>query len=334
MSQSPSAALRARLKTLPRLDLASLPTPLQKLSRLSRHIDGPDVYVKREDLTGMALGGNKIREFEFQIAQAVERGCDVLVHSAGSQSNQSRVTAAVAAKLGLKAVIIGRQDGHQEHQGNLLLTHLFGAEVHLPEMGRQEAAVAEKMEALRSAGHTPFHTSTDARAYRAIAYVEGALELAEQMAAESIKADALYLCSGAYTHVGLVVAFKALGIDLRIVGVSPTPRDNAHAAQGHAELACECAQILGLSLDFSPEDFESYAEFVGPEYGALTQQSRSAIQLLARTEGLLLDPSYTGKAMAGLLTHVEAGWWHKGQTLIFVHTGGTPALFAYADVLL
>ena len=160
------------------------------------------------------------------------------------------------------------------------------------------------------------------------------MELAEQMAAESIKADALYLCSGAYTHVGLVVAFKALGIDLRIVGVSPTPRDNAHAAQGHAELACECAQILGLSLDFSPEDFESYAEFVGPEYGALTQQSRSAIQLLARTEGLLLDPSYTGKAMAGLLTHVEAGWWHKGQTLIFVHTGGTPALFAYADALL
>ncbi|MEE2726511.1 MAG: pyridoxal-phosphate dependent enzyme, partial [Candidatus Latescibacterota bacterium] len=186
MSQSPSAALRARLKTLPRLDLASLPTPLQKLSRLSRHIDGPNVYVKREDLTGMALGGNKIREFEFQIAQAVERGCDVLVHSAGSQSNQSRVTAAVAAKLGLKAVIVGRQDGHQEHQGNLLLTHLFGAEVHLSEMGQQEAAVAEKMEALRSAGHTPFHTSTDARVYRAIAYVEGALELAEQMAAESI----------------------------------------------------------------------------------------------------------------------------------------------------
>ena len=160
------------------------------------------------------------------------------------------------------------------------------------------------------------------------------MELAEQMEAESIRADALYLCSGAYTHVGLVVAFKALGIDLRIVGISPTPRDNTHAAQEHAELARECAQILGLSLNFSPEDFESYAEFVGPEYGALTEQSRNAIQLLARTEGLLLDPSYTGKAMAGLLTHVEAGWWHKEQALIFVHTGGTPALFAYADALL
>lgn len=334
MLESPYEMLRGHMKTLPRLHLASLPTPLQKLSRLSEAIEGPDLYVKREDLTGMALGGNKIREFEFQIAQAVERGCDVLVHSAGSQSNQSRVTAAVAAKLGLKAVIIGRQDGHQQRQGNLLLTHLFGAEVHLPEMDQQEAAVAEKMDALRSAGHTPFHTSTDARAFRAIAYVEGAIELAEQMEAQAVRADALYLCSGAYTHVGLVVAFKALGIDLPIVGVSPTPRDDALAAQAHAELARECAQILGLSLDFTPEDFESYAEFVGPEYGVLTEQSRDAIQLLARTEGLLLDPSYTGKAMAGLLTHIEAGRWHEGQALIFVHTGGTPALFAYADALL
>ena len=129
--------LRARLALLPRLHLASLPTPLQKLGRLSETVGGPDIYVKREDLTGMAMGGNKIREFEYQIAQAVERGCDVLVHSAGAQSNQSRVTAAVAAKLGIKAVVVGRRDAHAQRQGNLLLTHLFGAEVHLPEVGAQ-----------------------------------------------------------------------------------------------------------------------------------------------------------------------------------------------------
>lgn len=334
MSTYASETLHARLALLPRLHLAALPTPLQKLGRLSEAVGGPDIYVKREDLTGMAMGGNKIREFEYQIAQAVERGCDVLVHSAGAQSNQSRVTAAVAAKLGIKAVIVGRRDAHAQRQGNLLLTHLFGAEVHLPEVGAQGAAVAEKIEALRAAGHRPFHTSTDARAYRAIAYIEGGLELAEQLQGHGLQPDALYLCSGAYTHVGLAVAFKALGLAVRIVGISPSPRDDDRAAHAHAELARECAQIMELELDFTPGDFESYAEFVGPDYGVLTAASRDAIERVARTEGLLLDPSYTGKAMAGLLTHVQAGWWHRGQTLIFVHTGGTPALFAYADELL
>jgi 1-aminocyclopropane-1-carboxylate deaminase/D-cysteine desulfhydrase-like pyridoxal-dependent ACC family enzyme len=328
-----SDTLRERLNALPRLSLATLPTPLQTLDNLSAFLEGPDLYIKREDLTGMAMGGNKIREFEYQIAQAVERGCDVLVHSAGAQSNQSRVTAAVAAKLGLKAVIIGRRDAHAQRQGNLLLTHLFGAEVHLSEIETQAEAVAAKMEQLRAAGHRPFHTSTDARAYRAIAYVDGALELLAQMEAQNLKPDALYLCSGAYTHVGLVLAFKALDINLRVVGISPSPRDDAQAAAGHVELAQECAQILDLPLHFAPEDFESYASFVGADYGVVTEGSREAIHLLARREGLLLDPSYTGKAMSGLLAHIRAGWWQKGQTLIFVHTGGTPALFAYADEL-
>lgn len=327
------SALRERLNTLPRLSLATLPTPLQNLDRFSDFIEGPSLYMKREDLTGMAMGGNKIREFEYQIAQAVERGCDVLVHSAGAQSNQSRVTAAVAAKLGLQAIIVGRRDAHAQRQGNLLLTQLFGAEVYLPAIEDQAKAVAAKMDALRAAGHKPFHTSTDARAYRAIAYVDGALELLEQIEAQNLRPDALYLCSGAYTHVGLVLAFKALGIALRVVGISPSPRDDSAAAASHVALAQECAQILDLDLDFAPQDFESYAAFVGADYGVVTEGSREAIHLLARREGLLLDPSYTGKAMAGLLAHVRAGWWQKGQTLIFVHTGGTPALFAYADEL-
>jgi 1-aminocyclopropane-1-carboxylate deaminase/D-cysteine desulfhydrase-like pyridoxal-dependent ACC family enzyme len=325
--------LRNRLNSLPRLSLAALPTPLQPLEKLSALLGGPSLYIKREDLTGMAMGGNKIREFEYQIAQAVEAGCDVLVHSAGAQSNQSCMTAAVAAKLGLQAVIIGRKDAHAQRQGNLLLTELFGAEVFLPAPEQQNEMVAAKMAELRAAGHKPFHTSTDARVYRAIAYVDGALELLEQIEAGGLIPDALYLCSGAYTHVGLVVAFKALGIELRVVGISPAPRDDAQAAAGHVELAQECAQLLQLQLDFSAEDFESYAAFVGADYGVVTEGSREAIQLLAREEGLLLDPSYTGKAMSGLLAHVRAGWWRAGQTIIFMHTGGTPALFAYADEL-
>ena len=325
--------LRELLDGLPRLQLAALPTPMEKLERLSAHVGGPDFWVKREDLTGVAMGGNKIREFEYQIAQAVERGCDVLLHAAAAQSNQSRQTAAVAAKLGLKAVMVGRRDAHATDQGNLLLTRLFGAEVHLPEVEEQSAAVVAKIEELARAGHKPFNTSSDARVFRAVAYVDGALELVAQCADAGIEPDAIYLCSGAYTHVGLVVALRALGIDWRVVGISPSPRDDVAAAEGHADLAAECAGVLGLELALAAGDFESYAGFVGPDYGVVTDESRAALELLAQQEGLLLDPSYTSKAMAGMLTHVRDGWWQQGQTLVFLHTGGTPALFAYAEDL-
>ena len=224
--------LKERLAALPRLQLASLPTPLEELKRLSAHLAGPQIWVKRDDLTGLAFGGNKIREFEYQIAQAVEQGCDVLVHSAAAQSNQSRQTAAVAAKLGLSAVVVGRDDAHAQTQGNLLLTHLFGAEVDLPAPEEQAQAVAAKMAALTAAGHRPFHTSSDARIFRSIAYVDGALELLAQCEEQGVAPAAIYLCSGAHTHVGLVVAFKALGIDMRVVGISPSPRDDQRGRRG------------------------------------------------------------------------------------------------------
>ena len=328
-----AAQLRQRLAALPRLRLAALPTPLQDLPRLSDFLRGPRLLVKREDLTGLAFGGNKIREFEYQIAQATETGCDVLVHSAAAQSNQSRQTAAVAAKLGMKSVMIGRADAHAHPQGNLLLSHLFGAEVHLLPPAEQSSRVAARMEELRAAGHKPFHTSTDSAIYRSIGYVDGFVELWDQLQERDICPDALYLCSGAYTHVGLVVAARALGIEQRIVGISPSRRDDQDAARRQADVAAEAAEILGLDLRFGPEEFESYAEFVGPDYGVITDGSREAIQLLARQEGLLLDPSYTGKAMAGLIAHIRRGWWGPDHTVVFVHTGGTPALFAYSEEL-
>ena len=324
--------IRQRLAALPRLRLAALPTPLEALERLSAHM-GPRILTKREDLTGLAFGGNKIREFEYQIAQAVERDCDVLVHSAAAQSNQSRQTAAVAAKLGLKAVVVGCADAHAQPQGNLLLSHLFGAEVHLPPPAEQAQAVAAKMEELRVQGHRPFHTSSDDAIYRSIAYVDGFLELWDQFQERDIHPDAVYLCSGAHTHVGLVVGARALGVDLRIIGISPSPRNDAETARNLTRIAGENAGVLGLELDFTPEDFESYAAFAGPAYGVVTDGSQEAMQLLARQEGLVLDPSYTSKTMHGLLTHIRQGWWNDDHTIVFMHTGGTPALFAYSEEL-
>lgn len=333
--KTPIAApdLRRLLDGLPRLDLAVLPTPLQELPRLSKALGGPRLLVKREDLTGMAMGGNKIREFEYQIAQAVEGGYDVLLHGAAAQSNQSRQTAAVAARLGLKAIAVGRADAHAHTQGNLLLTRLFGAEVELPPPADQNKAIRDRIEALRRSGHTPFNTSSDAAVYRGIGYVDGYLELAAQLEKMDVEPDAIYLCSGAHTHVGLVTAARALGHKSRVVGISPSPRDDAQTAADHLDLAHRQAEILGLELDFSPDDFESYAEFAGPAYGVLTDASREAIHLAARQEGLLLDPCYTGKAMAGLIAHIRAGRWDARHTLVFVHTGGTPALFAYSEEL-
>ncbi|MEE2658349.1 MAG: pyridoxal-phosphate dependent enzyme [Candidatus Latescibacterota bacterium] len=325
--------LRQRLGRLPRLHLAALPTPLDGLARFSEALGGPHILMKREDLTGLAMGGNKIREFEYSLAQGVADGCDVLVHGAAAQSNQSRTTAAVAAKLGLRSLMVGRADAHAHPQGNLLLSHLFGAEIHLPEEGQQRATLERRMQELRAEGHRPLNTSTDGNEFRGIAYVDGFLELYEQLSECEVEPTAVYLCSGQHTHAGMVVAARALGLSLRFVGISPSPRDDAEAARAQLALGRRHCEILNIEVKLSEADFESSAAFVGENYGVITEGSREAIQLLARTEGLLLDPCYTGKAMSGLIAHIREGRWGRDDTVIFVHTGGTPALFAYSNEL-
>ena len=324
--------LRAKLDGLHRLSLADLPTPLTDCPRLSEALGGPRILVKREDQTGMAFGGNKVREFEYSVAPAVEGGYDVLLHGAASQSNQSRLTAAVAARLGLKAVMVGRRDAHSDPvNGNLLLSHLFGAEVHLVERAEEKEEVIER---LRAEGHKVYNTSSDGYYLRSVSYVDGFLELWGQVREREIRPDALYVCSGVHTHVGLAVGARALGIPLRIVGISPSPRDNAQANAQLAQVANEVAGMLGLDLSFSAEEFESYGEYAGEAYGVVTPESREAVVLAARNEGLVLDPVYTGKTFGALIEHIRKGHFTKDQTVLFVHTGGTPALFSYGNEIL
>jgi 1-aminocyclopropane-1-carboxylate deaminase/D-cysteine desulfhydrase-like pyridoxal-dependent ACC family enzyme len=323
--------LRARLAALPRLRLAALPTPLDEAPRLSQALGGPRILIKRDDLTGVAFGGNKIREFEYSVAPAVAQGCDVLVNSAGAQSNQSRQTVAVAVKLGMRSVIIASKDAHATPiQGNLLLSHLLGAEVHMADPANQRQQKEAIIERLRREGHRPYDTGYDGAVYRSIAYVDGFLELWDQLRARGIQPDALYLCSGGHTHVGLVVAAKALGIPLRIVGIPYHTRqtDIEHSCE-LADTASEAADILELDLHFGPEDFESHVKYTGPGYGIMTGSAQEAIRIAARTESLILDPVYTGKAMAGLMAHIREGQYSQNQTVVFLHTGGTPGLFAY-----
>ncbi|MCZ6634033.1 MAG: pyridoxal-phosphate dependent enzyme [bacterium] len=324
--------LRKKLDGLDRLNLADLPTPLTDCARLSEALGGPQILVKREDQTGLAFGGNKVREFEYSVAPAVEGGYDVLLHGAASQSNQSRLTAAVAAHLGLKAVIVGRKDDHAEPvNGNLFLTHLFGADVHLIENAEEKDAVIDRLEA---EGHKVYNTSSDGYYLRSVSYVDGFLELWAQLQERDIEPAAVYVCSGVHTHVGLTVGAKARGIPLRIVGISPSPRDNDQANAQFAEVANEVCKILDLDLVFTADDFESYGEYAGDAYGVLTEESREAVLLVARTEGLVLDPVYTGKTFGALIDHIRQGQYTQDQTVVFVHTGGTPALFAYGNELL
>ena len=324
--------LRARLNRFPRLSLADLPTPLLDCPRLSDALGGPQILVKREEMTGMAFGGNKVREFEYSVAPAVEEGYDVLLHGAASQSNQSRLTAAVAARLGLKAVMVGRRDAHAEPvNGNLLLTHLLGAEVHLVESHDEREAVIER---LKSEGHRIYNTSSDGYYLRSVAYVDGFLELWGQLQERHYMPDALYVCSGVHTHVGLAVGARVLGIELRIVGISPSPQNNAEKNAHLAEVANEVARMLEMDLTFSTADFESHGEYAGEAYGTVTAESREAVILAARTEGLVLEPVYTGKTFGALIEHIRKGQFTKDQTVVFVHTGGTPALFAYGNEIL
>ena len=326
--------LRERLDRLPRLRLAALPTPLEPLEALTAELGGPRILVKREDLTGLALGGNKIREFEYSVAQAVEEKCDVLVHGAASQSNQSRVTAAVAARLGMRCVIVGRADAHAQLQGNLLLTRLFGAEIHLHPAADQSAALEMTLNRLRSEGHHPFNTSSDGYPFRSIAYVDGFLELWDQLQQRGATPAAIYVATGIHTYLGMVVAARALGLgDLRFVAVDIATREAAEAKQAMAGLAGEICHLLDLDLCLEPDDFEICSDFVGPGYGIVTDEGRQALELTARCDGLVLDPSYTGKAMAALISHIRAGQWGDADDVVFIHTGGIPALFSYAEDL-
>jgi 1-aminocyclopropane-1-carboxylate deaminase/D-cysteine desulfhydrase-like pyridoxal-dependent ACC family enzyme len=201
-------------------------------------------------------------------------------------------------------------------------------------LGEEEGHKDEVIKQLESEGHKVYNTSSDGFHLRSVSYVDGFLELRGQLQERGIQPDAVYMCAGVHTHVGIAVGARALGIPLRVVGVSPSPQDNAQKAVHLAEVANEVARILDLDLEFAAGDFECYGEYAGPGYGMVTPQGREAVMLAAKNEGLVLEPIYSGKAFAGLIDHIRKGQYTRDQSVVFVHTGGTPALFAYADEIL
>ena len=329
--------LEARIQRLPRVSLAHLPTPLERLKRFSESLGGPQVWIKRDDCTGLAMGGNKTRHNEFLMADAVEEGADLVVWGAGVQSNNCRQTAASCARLGIDChLLLSRGEHVAEIQGNLLLDHILGASYEIVDepIGPQlDERITSTAAFFREQGRNVYSWDRKTvKAKAAISYSQCLIETTRQLQSEEIEPAALYICSGGSTGAGLALARKTLRLPYPVHNILPIhwPWDEK---QDLSQIANESAKLLDLPVSVSPEEISIDGSYVGEGYGIPTPECMEAVQLLARTEGILLDPSYTGKAMAGLIDHVRAGRYSASQHLVFVHTGGTPALFANRDAL-
>lgn len=332
--------LRGLLDELPRFPLAHLPTPLEFLPRFSQALGGPRVWIKRDDCTGLAFGGNKTRHGELLIADALRKGADTIVWGAGIQSNNCRQTAAACAKAGLKChLVLGRgapANGPDQVQGNLLLDHLVGASIEIVDEAEGpavDAKIAEAAARLQQKGHKVYERDPKyVKPLAALSYVSCVIELLEQSRVANFKPGALYVCSSGSTGAGISLATAALGLALPVQHVTPIVWPwNTQAAM--TQIANDAAERLGIDTRLGPDAICVTEDYVGAGYGVLTPGCLEAITLLARTEGILLDPSYSGKSMACLIDHIRNGTLRNDQDVAFIHTGGTPALFAYSEQL-
>jgi L-cysteate sulfo-lyase len=328
-----------RLARFPRLGLAQLPTPLEPLRRLTAHLGGPTIWIKRDDATGLGLGGNKLRKLDTVLAQAVAMKADTLVSGGVVQSNSQRQVAAAAAKLGLEchlAVYHGRiapLSREYGRSGNALLNRLFGAHLHeAPWTGNRNEAIQSLAAELRGQGKNVFMVPYGVSSpLGAVGYASAVVEIADQSRAAGFDPAAIVHSSGSGgTQAGLCVGASVALKNTCIVGIDI----DAEPARVRAEVA-SCAKAAADLLDvtFPESEVEIMAGHAGPAYGVPHAATIEAIKLAGALEGLVLDPVYTGKGLAGLIALVRAGRWGAGEHVIFVHTGGEPALFAYESVL-
>ena len=313
-------------------------TPIEKLPALSALLEGPEIYVKRDDLLGLSGGGNKTRKLEFVVADALAKGCDTLITCGAVQSNHCRLTLSAAVKEGLKCrlVLEERVPGSYNPQasGNNFLYELLGVESISVVRGGSDmpAAMEETARQCVSEGRNPYVIPGGAsNAVGATGYVACAQELTEQLFDMSLDIDHIVVPSGsAGTHAGMVVGMVGanMGIPISGINVSRTKEEQELLVY---DLARRTAQHVGCLTNISREAVVCYDRYVGPGYSLPTEGMVEAVTMLARTEGILLDPVYTGKAMAGLMDLVRKGEFKRGQRVLFLHTGGSPALFAYTD---
>lgn len=329
------------LAKFPRRPYTEYKTPIEFLPNFTKALGGPNIYIKRDDLLGLTLGGNKTRKLEFLMADALEQGADTILTCGAVQSNHCRLTLSAAVKEGLKCQLVleERVPGSysKDASGNNYLFNLLGVEdVHVVQGGADMVGELEKLaEKLKSEGRKPYIIpGGGSNALGALGYVACAQEISEQMYDMEISFDNIIVCSGsAGTHAGLVCGFKGTNVHIPITGLS-VGKEKVTQANNVFKLAEKVSEKLALDNPVTREDIIVLDDYVGPGYGHPTKEMVEAIQLLARTEGILTDPVYTGKVLAGLIDLVKKGTFKDSDNILFMHTGGSPALYAYEEVTL
>lgn len=335
--------VRGRLAALPRAQLGFFPTPLHRADRLSAEL-GVDLWLKRDDLTGIGLfGGNKVRKLEYVMGEAVSRGCDTVVSYGATQSNCAMQVATACRRLGLRPILyLVAIVEPKELRANLLLDGVLGAEVHLVPLngGTEEEAETEAvrlgrahMARLETEGHKCYEVPMGAaEPLGSAAFIGGWAELLEQSAALNLQPQQVFLGTGTGgTLAGLAAGHKLMG-GPEIVAINVSPKDPGYPART-AELATQSLRCIGSDLTVTPDDFRTDLRYYGAGYEIPDPAATAAIQRLARTEGVIVDPVYTGKALSGLLDYVADGRVPQGSTVVFWHTGGATALFAEPEMV-
>ncbi|TVR70095.1 MAG: D-cysteine desulfhydrase family protein [Sphaerobacteraceae bacterium] len=322
-----------KLGTLPKFPLAHLPTPLTVARNLSAALGGPEIMVKRDDLTGLALGGNKTRKLEYLIADAQAQGATHVITVGAAQSNHCRQTAAAARVAGLNCVLVMNASSEDpDIQGNLLLDHILGAETRIvTDKEARQPMTIQVAEELRAQGYVPYQIpGGGSNAIGSSAYVAATYELMAQLVESGASPTRLYTTSSASggTHAGLALGAKLAGVPYAVHGVSIEGRADHLKKTVITPLANQTAEYLGLDVRLSEDEVIIHDAYTGPAYGVATEECLEAIRLCARTEALLLDPVYTAKTMAGLIDHIRTGEIGADETVMFLHTGGVPAVFA------
>jgi D-cysteine desulfhydrase family pyridoxal phosphate-dependent enzyme len=312
--------------TIPRLNFAHLPTPIETLLRLSEALGGPRLLIKRDDQTGLAFGGNKTRKLEFLVAEARDQGAKTLISGGALQSNHCRQTAAAAARFGFECILVLTGDIPEQPSANLLLDQLFGAQV---------VNVADRKDRDRILQKTFDHAAEKRMKPYLVPYggssPTGALGYAfamKELIEQNVHADwIVFATSSGGTHAGLVLGQRVFGYKGKVLGISID--ESEEWLKTHvSELASSGSEKLGKRIDFLPTEILANADYCKAGYGVLTEPEHEAIHLFAKYEGLLLDPVYTGRAAAGMIDLIRKGFFKKDETVLFLHTGGQPALFA------
>jgi D-cysteine desulfhydrase len=326
------SGLAEALDSFPRVTLAHTPTPLDPLPRLGNLL-GPRILLKREDLTGLALGGDKPRKLEYELGQALAADADVVVTGGSMQSNHARLTAAAARRAGLDCTVVLSRDRYAELQGNLLTVYLMGADVRVVDARDHwdlEPHIRAASEELRANGRRPYCIPVSGTTpHSCLGYVRAGVELARQLRDQGIHPDAIYTpfgTGGIFT--GLLTGLRCAGFTTPIIGISVN-RDSGFCQESIDTWWNAISGLIRLDPGRPRGATEIYDEFIGRGYGDPTEECLDAIFLLAQAEGILLDPVYSGKVAAGLAAHCQQGRWTAGHTVVLLHSGGVPALFAY-----